>query len=131
MLECVGCGLHDPERCYPVRGSIRVDDKPLAEATVIFHPIGVGEAKLKQKPFGRTDEEGRFQLSTSGEHDGAPPGRYAVTIEYRELRAVGEETIRDGPSLLPPRFSDPAQTVLQSEVIAGENDIPPFQVEWK
>ena len=76
----------------------------------------------------RTEEDGRFEISTFGSHDGAPRGEYAITVELRENRMVGEEVIRDGRNLLPPRYSDARQTDLRCEVVAGNNDIPPLQL---
>ena len=79
-----GCAGEGP-LCYPVRGQVTLDGKPLAEAMVVLHPL-TGSVVGGQKPIGFTDQDGRFVLTTYQSGDGAPPGEYAVTVEYRAMR---------------------------------------------
>jgi len=127
LVILVGCGGQDHPRCFPVRGQVLAGDRPLAEATVLLHPL-FESAPVIPRPIARTDADGRFEISTFGTHDGAPPGEYAITVELRENRTVGEEVIRDGRNLLPSRYSDARQSDLRCEVVAGNNDIPPLQL---
>lgn len=122
-----GCGSKYPVECQPVRGQVLVGDKPLAEARVIFHPLSEQPVGVP-KPMGVCDEEGRFELSTFDVYDGAPAGQYAITVEYRELKYVGEEEIRAGRDLVPPEFGDLKKTILKYEVVLGENEVPPLQL---
>jgi hypothetical protein len=69
-------------------------------------------------------------LTTVEAGDGALPGEYAITVELRDLRAVGEETVRDGLNLLPPQYADPGSTPLRFTVAAApDNEVPPIQLE--
>ncbi|MGE3314845.1 MAG: hypothetical protein AB7O26_06970 [Planctomycetaceae bacterium] len=122
-----GCGKSHPVGCYSVEGQVLMDDKPLYEARVVFHPLTPLPENIA-KPIAVSDEQGKFSLTTFEKDDGAPPGEYAITVEYRELRLVGEEEIRDGRDLLDPMFSDPKRTSLKYEVIEGKNDVPPLKV---
>jgi hypothetical protein len=123
----VGCGSADEIACAPVRGQVLMGGKPLAEAMVIFHPLDQPPLRVPQ-PVAFCDGEGRFALTTLKTGDGAPAGRYAVTIELRASRLVGEELVRDGRNLLPPQYGNPKQTPLNFSVGAGKNEMPAIQI---
>jgi len=95
---------------------------------VVFHPLAAPAEKAPQ-PLGTTDAGGRFSLTMLKAGDGAPLGEYAVTIELREPRQIGEEIARDGPNLLPPRYASPQLTPLRHKVIAGKNEVPEIKLE--
>ena len=123
-----GCGAKNqlPAR-FPVRGQVLQAGKPVADAIVTFHPVSpaVGVA---QKPIAYSDGEGRFSLTTFETGDGAPEGEYAVTVELRAQRMVGEEVVRDGRNLLPVRYGKPDTSKLTFKVAAGENEMPPIDM---
>ena len=127
LAVVVGCGGTAGPACQPVRGEVRWNGQPLAEAQVIFHPQFVA-AENFPKPIGQTDAQGSFRLSTFQADDGAPAGEYLITVELRDLRQVGEETVRDGPNLLPPRFARPQESGLRFTVLDGENVVPPLEI---
>jgi lysophospholipase L1-like esterase len=80
-------------------GTVTLDGKPLEGATVAFvqgaTPVAVG----------KTDADGKFQLTTDGV-PGVPPGEYGVVI------SKGREDVRKS-ELVPPRYSSPHRTVLR------------------
>ena len=121
-----GCGGESGPVCHPVRGQVRWNGQPLAEALVIFHPPVGGPAI--SKPFAQTDSQGNFSLTTLQFGDGAPAGEYAITVELRELRQVGEEAVRDGRNLLPARFASPQESGLRHVVVEGENVVSPLEI---
>lgn len=127
VWSVVAAGCSDPAapRCHKVSGRVLLNDQPLAEALVVFHPLGV-PPKEAPKPMAHTNEEGRFELTTLMSGDGAQVGEYAVTIELREPRTVGEEVVRDGPNLLPARYANPQFSELRYSVVAGKNEVPPL-----
>ena len=59
-----------------VEGIVVLDNQPVPEATVLFIP----EGGTGQPAYGTTDENGKFQLTTFKENDGALPGAYKVTV---------------------------------------------------
>lgn len=140
----MGCG---PQRgTLPVVGTVRYRGEPLADATVIFkaQQADQGAAVLATAT---TDQAGRFSLvSQFGPREvvqGAVQGRHVVVIskyvppkgmpadQYQRLiemenRAVEErgfatakETAPAKVQLLPPRYSDPADTTLEAIVAVG------------
>ena len=47
----------------------------------------------------------------------------------REPRQIGEEAVRDGLNLLPPKYASPKDTPLRHKVIPGKNEVPEIKVE--
>lgn len=127
FLTVLGCGGPVGPECHPVRGQVRWNGQPLAEAQVVFHPQFSADESFPQ-PIGQTDAQGNFVLSTFQASDGAPAGEYLITVELRDLRQVGEETVRDGRNLLPARFGKPQESGLRYTVVAGENTVPTLEI---
>lgn len=123
-----GCGGVSGPVCHPVEGKIIYQNQPLAEAMVVFHPVTAPTEKSPQ-PIATTDGAGRFELTTFKAGDGAPLGEYAITVELREPRQIGEEVVRDGPNLLPLKYALPAETPLRHKVIPGKNEVPEIKLE--
>jgi hypothetical protein len=126
-MAAVGCGSASGVACAPVHGQVLLAGKPLAEAMIVFHPLDAPPTGAP-KPLAYCDAEGRFALTTMQTGDGAPPGRYAVTVELRAARQIGEEMVRDGRNLLPPQYADPQRTPLKYDVAAGANELPAIQI---
>lgn len=125
IIGVAGCAGESSLKTYPVRGEIQLDGRQLPEAMVVFHPL---DAELKDipKPIAYTDPEGVFELA-----DGAPAGKYAITVELRELKADGDVMVRDGPNLLPELYRDPQTSPLKFTVESGQNDLPIIDVKSK
>jgi hypothetical protein len=128
MCLLSGCSGAQGPTCSPVKGRLTYKGKPLAEAMVVFHRIG-GDVEGNQKPVASTDSSGAYTLTTFRRNDGAPPGEYAITVELRARQTVGEETVRNGPNLLPPKYAKPGTSGLKYTVVSGENLIPPFDLK--
>lgn len=123
-LVFVGCGGDDNRTpTYAVTGKLTDGSKPVAHAQVVFHPEN-GTADTP-KPRGTTDANGEFALTTFDGNDGAPAGRYRVTVErWATPRLSG------GPeNQLPARFADPAKSGLTATVNAGPTELQPFVVK--
>lgn len=69
-----GCGGADNPATYPVSGIIQYKGKPLSNVGVTFSP-SQGRAAV-----GRTDENGKFTLTTFDPDDGAIEGTHRVTV---------------------------------------------------
>jgi hypothetical protein len=83
------------------------------------------------RPTGIVQEDGSFELSTYGVKDGAPAGRYRVTLVWTRKKKGGGD--KDEEMLLPARYMDPSQTGLPvvevKELAKGEaNVLPPFKL---
>jgi len=126
-LFLTGCGSETGPQCHPVAGQVLFQGQPLAEAMVVFHPLLPTTEKIPQ-PIATTDAAGRFVLTTLKSSDGVPAGEYAITIELREPRLIGEEIVRDGPNLLPVQYASPKDTPLRYKVTPGKNEVPEIRL---
>jgi hypothetical protein len=129
LAGCGGGGDRKP--VFPVHGKLLVDSKPAAKAVVCFHPLGpdgpVTGAGVP-RPQGVVAEDGSFQLTTYDRNDGAPAGKYAVTVVWRTEPKGGDDNQQD---LLPPRYVHPATSRLAAEVREGPTDLPAFNLSRK
>lgn len=124
-----GCGPDGPELA-PIHGSITQAGGPIAEARIVLHPLSAVPESLPQ-PQATTDANGQFDVTTLEQGDGALPGKYAVTVQLRAPRRHGEETIRDGKNLLPPRYANPQTSGIVREVHPGENNWAAIELDPK
>lgn len=87
-----------------VAGTITFKGKPLAGADVTFVSLGLPEPKV----FGAaTNPDGAFTAK------GLPPGKYAVTVAL----------VKEGKSLLPPKYATTDTSGLTAEVKTGANQL--------
>ena len=127
LVGVVGCG----GAVVPVKGTIKLDGKPLAGASVQF----VAQDPGGRDATGSTDAEGVFRLSSYRAADGALPGKYKVVVQLpltsqggaaaatpTEAQQGGTGTSGSkGLAILPARYSQPDQTTLEQVVPpAGE-----------
>lgn len=89
---------------HPAGGRITVGGRPHTGATVALHRFDRETEKYVNVCDGRTDEDGRFKLTTYARFDGAPVGEYAITIT--KAGAV---------------FGSPTTTTLRVPIREGEN----------
>jgi len=113
---------------FPVKGTLILEGKPLANADLVFHPTTPLPKDASQiLPRGRTNEDGAFNLTTYYDNDGAPAGKYRVTVSYRG----SHQNLRtsDEPELMPSAYRSPRASVLRAEVQEGDNDLPPLEIK--
>lgn len=123
-LVSMGCGSSTVE-LYPVRGEVFLSGQPAGGAVVHFHPV---DAELCSPAFATVQEDGTFQLSTYGTNDGAEPGDYVVTLNWRDEQKVDDEIV-NGPDRFGERYSKPATSTLNVTVTAGENVVPRYDLK--
>lgn len=80
----IGCGRASyMKEVAPVAGTIQLDGEPVTEGYVLFTPdVQSGSDPLSsgKSATGNIDREGKFQLSTYGDNDGALIGPHTVTF---------------------------------------------------
>ena len=118
-----GCGTKTIEReaepVHPVRGKVMFNGRPAVKAQVRFHPTdGSSSGRI---PSARTLKDGTFRLTTFGDGDSAPPGRYVVTITMRDFEADGETT-----NVLPTKYAKPDTSDIRVDIKPGDNQLQPF-----
>ena len=79
-----GCGESRPDT-VPVSGVVKLNGKPLPNASVNFHPEEGRAAN------GVTDQDGKFTLTTFETNDGAIVGNHTATVSIVSTEEVPEE----------------------------------------
>jgi hypothetical protein len=101
--------------------------KPITAAVVTFHPQ---DKSLKERPVGNTKQDGSFRLTTYSANDGAPVGEYTVTIAwFPAIPASQGAEAEPGQNLLPAKYSKPESSGLRAKIVAGDNELPAFELE--
>src|SRR5262249_54854372 len=114
---------------YPVRGEVHVQGQVASGAFVVFHPLNASNSNGEEtRSTAQVGPDGKFQLTTFGDHDGAPEGDYAVTVEWYKLVGKGSEVQR-GPNVVPAKYGKPETTPLRLTVRPGDNVLEPFQIK--
>jgi hypothetical protein len=113
----------------PARGVVKYKKEPVKDASVSFQSL---DGKVASR--GRTDGAGSFVLSTYGQEDGAPPGKYKVVVAAGGPREVEPGVLAPEPpggfkSPIPTKYASAQTTDILVEVKQGEpND---FTIELK
>lgn len=120
-----GCSHRsDNPLCFPVRGQLFYNGKPMVGAKVFFHPLPASQnGSQAHMPGANVEKDGSFQLSSYELHDGAPAGEYAVTVIW-----TGESG-GPGPDLLRNRYGDANRPVAKITVQADDVQLDPFQLK--
>jgi hypothetical protein len=99
VVFVAGCGGGDKgpqvekQKTVPVTGILTYKGKPVGDASVALFSL---DGKIA--PFGKTDAAGTFILSTYGSQDGAPPGKYKVTVAVSGVKEIEPGVLADEPS---------------------------------
>ncbi len=116
-----GCGgaTAPTERLVPVSGTITLDGKPLAGATIMFWPDSAKGNQTTSQPYAEADSQGRYQLLLGigkDKHSGSPLGWYRVIVEAWDL-PKGKSSNHPPKLLSPQVYADPKKSPLAVEVI--------------
>lgn len=122
LAAVLGCSAAGPD-IVPVSGTVTLNGKPLADATVAFSPIAKpGEVNAGDGSAGKTDANGEYTLRTSRGVPGAQVGKHRVRITVLAPQ-VGNSDQRRPRGGWPVKNTVPARyngdTELAFEVIAG------------
>jgi hypothetical protein len=113
-------------RVQPVRGEVKFMGLPTPDAVVYLHPIGKSNPNVPS-PRGIVKEDGSLVVGTYAKDDGAPPGEYAVTVQwFRKNKRDDEGT---GSNALPTKYGDAKTSGLTVRVKPGEDRIPPIELK--
>ena len=110
-----GCGGGGPD-LIEVTGTVTLDNRPLADASVEFQPEEGGSPS-----YGTTDENGRYELVYGVGKPGAMIGKHVVRITTYQMESTGEGDPTIVPERVPPQYN--SQTTLSEEVAPGRNEI--------
>ena len=120
----LGASCSGRKTVYPVTGKVLFEGRPAAGAVVQFHPQDKAD-KNALAPLGEVGADGTFRLTTYAHEDGAPAGRYAVTVSWGVPSKGGDGYDR---LLVPGRYLSPATSKLTAEVPPQATELPPFKL---
>ena len=119
---------------FPTSGMVVLEGQPLEGATVIFR----SNSPQPQAAVGRSDAEGKFQLRTYEDGDGAIAGEHSVSItcvttedppagtNLDEANVVIKEV-----SLIPQKYGDPKKSGLTATVTPDQENQFTFELKKK
>ena len=124
LVLLLGCGGPNTKS---VSGTVTLDGKPLADATIQFVPDGAG-----RDATGQTDKNGYFSMSTFKPGDGVVAGNYKVVIAPPlgevdktvygtagdAMNAAAVKPVTKKASSFPEKYRRPDLTPLTQEVPA-------------
>ena len=126
ILCLIAVGCDSGPKLVPASGTVTLKDKPIPGADVIFVPDAGGGPVI-----GRTDEEGKFSLTTDGK-PGAYAGSYKVALTaVRQIRQVSEDEAvtmsneqiaANHESLIPNKFNNTISSGLTATVSENPDD---------
>ncbi|MBI1325982.1 hypothetical protein GC170_22710 [bacterium] len=119
-----GCGGDQPFQStavdrVPVSGRVVVGRQPVAGAIVTFEPKFDWDPELP-KPSAVTDAEGKFDIGTRFDADGAPAGEYLVSIKSPEA---------EGSIQLDAQFGEASRSGLKASISDKPVKLPDFVVK--
>jgi hypothetical protein len=130
VLAAAGCGAG--VKIAPVSGTVTLNGKPRANATISFQPI-VAEGSMTAGPgsVGKTNEKGEYSLTASSGTSGAWVGKHRVmiTLVAQQAETGDERPPRGGwpqKETIPDRYN--AETKLTYDVPPGGSDKANFEL---
>lgn len=129
LTSCSSERQYDAIPTYPVTGRVLTEGEPAAGVFVKFTPLDALESPSPLSAQAQTGPDGTFSLSTYEKGDGAPVGRYAVTLTWPSQPANAMRSADPGPDRLRGRYADPKNAEWTIEVGEGENTLTPFEIE--
>jgi hypothetical protein len=135
-LAVAGCGGDSRPSAVPAGGKVAFRKSVVpAGALVVFHPANPAtEKQIGGKPFAKVKDDGTFALTTYAEGDGAPPGDYGVTVDWRPPTksgkfALGGDGGSAGAPALNAKYSTPAAPAFKVTVKKGDANQFTFDVD--
>jgi hypothetical protein len=126
-LACASCG--NSNNLHPVSGRVLYKGAPAVNATIYLRRQGVDPIN-QLAIMGIVQEDGRFTLVCESFGKGAPPGEYAVLIEWKhdpKVIRTGSNT-RPKPDRLKGRYADPKRPRFHVTIKAEPNELAPFEL---
>jgi hypothetical protein len=118
-----GCKSEVRVPVFPVAGKVTYKGQPTVGAQVVLHPVKAEETS-DVAPSGVVGNDGSFTVTVYEPGDGAPPGDYVATIQWRKFVDGGA-----GPNVLPKEYSSPTTSPVKVSVQSGATNIPPIAIK--
>jgi hypothetical protein len=109
-----------------VTGQVTVKGKPADGAFVTLYPAEADPSQWASGyPRGYVGPDGKFQIGTYADNDGAPAGDYKVLVSWELKDPQNEEAATDR---LGGKYADPATARLTAKVNAAPTELPPINL---
>ena len=153
IVGCSGDGTAGRKPTHAVQGTVTLAGAPVAGATVMFTPAGSDQ----RVATGKTDDDGKYTLTTYDTGDGAIVGEYRVLVirsekkedtgakvtdhdAFQKARSKGDdptstaahdaaEKASGSGSNLPGKYADVESTDLTGTVEAGKENVIDLKLE--
>jgi len=117
--------------CYPVKGSLFVKGKPAEGVLVLLQPKSVGNLNDWSSGFprARVAADGKFEIETYKEKDGAPAGEYVVLLSWEVPNPPDPR--KDDPGVtdkLGGRYSNPSTAKITATIADKAIELPPIRL---
>jgi hypothetical protein len=133
-----GCG-DDRLVVSPVRGKVVYQGQGIPSTVILFPVDPQNEIAARMRPSGFADAAGEFEVKTYVTGDGAPPGKYRVSIIAPAGRApkgtkdgpgdgAGQATV-GVPLSIVKKYANVDTAGIEIEVKEGENNLEPFELK--
>ena len=116
VLFCLttGCEESGP-KLGTVSGTITLNDEPLENAAIEFHPLTSGKVV-----YGKTDANGFYEMQYSTERKGVLLGKHQVQISTQDWEKQPDGSNKVIPERVPKWYFGP-DAILEFDVQEGEN----------
>ena len=126
VVAAAGCGGEKKIAVHPVKGQVLYDGKPAAGVQVFLSPTSAPmRPQIPSNPYGKTDANGEFTITTFTDGDGAAEGGYQVIFHWPPELKEDEEG-GDVDRLL--GWYNGVNSKLSVQIKAGPNTIGPFKL---
>jgi hypothetical protein len=140
LAATTGCSKKSRLAVVPVRGAVTYKGQGVPNALVVFFPVDeTADTLKKMRPFGYADDQGKFELKSYVTNDGAPPGKYRVSIVAGPTNSVANgghdakpsettvpKTAVAVPAEIVKKYGNVDTSGLEVTVENGENNLSPF-----
>jgi tetratricopeptide (TPR) repeat protein len=117
-------GKSDRVRVYEAQGKIEFQGKPITNAAIFLHPVGVNDVSFP-RPRATVKADGTFVVGTYTKDDGAPVGEYKLTVAWFDM-----ESGHMPRNLLPPKYSKPESSTVTVRIQDGKNQFSPIKLSF-
>ncbi len=129
---CVTAGCKPKESVVPVSGTATYQGKPLVECSIFFKPTNPKNPDLCIVSVGKTDSNGRFELTTTelDARKGAVVGQHQVSFKFMQWGTEYDEDEGPPPDqvpMLPKEYTEGSK--ISFEVPEGGTDAANFDLE--
>jgi hypothetical protein len=131
LVAIVGCGDKKLAR-YPVHGSVNIDGKAAEGVMVVFCPVAGSDEVQKKRPTGVTGSDGKFELTTMTDKDGAPAGEYKIIAQWLGKMGTdkfGRPAVEGDVDKLKGKYMNLEKSELKATVKEASTDLPPFELK--